>query len=72
LKKAPKTFVCYESVDKGFCFLAHAAAAARAASACLENRRHPSGRSSLLFAEHFYQPRAARLTWAIPVRLKML
>jgi hypothetical protein len=46
--------------------------ALRAASACLENRRHPSGRSSLLFVEHFYQPRAARLTWAIPVRLKML
>jgi hypothetical protein len=44
----------------------------RAASACLENRRHPSGRSSFLFVEHLYQPRAARLTWAIPVRLKML
>jgi hypothetical protein len=26
----------------------------------------------LLFVEHLYQPRAARLTWAIPVRLKML
>jgi len=27
---------------------------------------------ALLYAEHLYQPQAARLDWAIPVRLKML